>query len=213
MLELQTAAKEQQTKYNKVKKALYTMKDKATAELADADLKNTELRTLAVEYEKLVVDHSKLQKTSSEREKLQSKRYEKTKQLLNKTKSDLAESKEKIKEQEKQIAGFTAAADAFDVQMRRAADREKELLEDRNAQETNIKQMLEKMEKLDRTSFLENDKSMMDQSTIMDTMQNLQAILDPDSQSVTLVNMGGAKGKAFKLHTKIKLVNPDASIL
>ena len=57
--------------------------------------------------------------------------------------------------------------------MRRAADREKELLEDRNAQETNIKQMLEKMEKLDRTSFLENDKSMMDQSTIMDTMQNL----------------------------------------
>ena len=57
MLELQTAAKEQQTKYNKVKKALYTMKDKATAELADADLKNTELRTLAVEYEKLVVDH------------------------------------------------------------------------------------------------------------------------------------------------------------
>ena len=57
--------------------------------------------------------------------------------------------------------------------MRRAADREKELLEDRKAQETNIKQMLEKMEKLDRTSFLENDKSMMDQSTIMDTMQNL----------------------------------------
>ena len=97
--------------------------------------------------------------------------------------------------------------------MRRAADREKELLEDRKAQETNIKQMLEKMEKLDRTSFLENDKSMMDQSTIMDTMQNLQAMLDPDSQSVTLVNMGGAKGKAFKLRTKIKLVNPDASIL
>ena len=57
MLELQNAAKEQQTKYNKVKKALYTMKDKATAELADADLKQTELRTLAVEYEKLVVDH------------------------------------------------------------------------------------------------------------------------------------------------------------
>ena len=79
MQELQTAAKEQLTKYNKVKKALYTMKDKATRELADADLKNTELRTLAVEYEKLVVDHQKLQKTSSDREKLQSKRYEKTK--------------------------------------------------------------------------------------------------------------------------------------
>ena len=38
-------------------------------------------------------------------------------------------------------------------------------------------------------------------------------MLDPDSQSVTLVNMGGTKGKAFKLRTKIKLVNPDASIL
>lgn len=45
-------------------------------------------------------------------------------------------------------------------------------------------------------------------------MQNIQAILDPETQSVTLVNMGGGDSKkAFKMKTKIKLVNPDASIL
>ena len=39
-------------------------------------------------------------------------------------------------------------------------------------------------------------------------------MLDPETQTVTLFNMGGGDSqKAFKMKTKIKLINPDASIL
>ena len=67
------------------------------------------------------------------------------------------------------------------------------------------------MEKLERSA---NDTSaMMDTSSIMDNhMQNVQAVLDPDNQTVTLVSIGGDAG-AFKMKTKIRLVNPDASFL
>ena len=42
----------------------------------------------------------------------------------------------------------------------------------------------------------------------------MQAVLDPDGQTVTLVNMGGEEGqRAFKMKTKIRLVNQDASFL
>ena len=50
-----------------------------------------------------------------------------------------------MKDKDKQIAGFLKAAEAFDVQTKKHADREKELLEERNNQESNIKSMLEKM--------------------------------------------------------------------
>jgi len=56
-----------------------------------------------------------------------SKRYEKTKQLLQKRDKDLAERNERVKELEKQVAGFTKVQEAFDVQRRQAAEREKEL--------------------------------------------------------------------------------------
>ena len=42
-------------------------------------------------------------------------------------------------------------------------------------------------------------------------MQGIQAILDPDGKSVTLVSLNGLK--PFKMKTKIKLMNQDASIL
>ena len=50
--------------------------------------------------------------------------------------------KEKIAEQEKLVAGLTKAQETFDVQRKRAADREKELLEERTAQEQIVKGML-----------------------------------------------------------------------
>ena len=54
----------------------------------------------------------------------------------------------------------------------------------------------------------------MDRSTIMDQLQNIQALLDPETQTVTLINMGGGdSSKAFKMQTKIKLINPDSSVL
>lgn len=74
--------------------------------------------------------------------------------------------------------------------------------------------MLEKMEKLDRTANL-NESSSLDKSALLDQMQNIQAVLDPDHQTITLVNTAGTENgyKAFKMKTKIKLVNPDASFL
>ena len=46
---------------------------------------------------------------------------------------DLAARDEKIKEQQKALACFTEAAEVFDVQRKRAQDREKALLDERNA--------------------------------------------------------------------------------
>ena len=53
--------------------------------------------------------------------------------------------------------------------------------------------MLERMESLDRTGML--DVSQMDKSVLFDQMQNLQAILNPDNETITLVDMGAQDGK------------------
>ena len=60
--------------------------------------------------------------------------------------------------------------------------------------------MLERMESLDRTGML--DVSQMDKSVLFDQMQNLQAILNPDNETITLVDMGAQDGKQpFKYKT------------
>ena len=76
---------------------------------------------------------------------------------------------------------------------KKAQDRERELLEEKSNQEANIKSMLERMESLDRTGML--DVSQMDKSVLLDQMQNLQAILNPDNETITLVDMGAQDGK------------------
>ena len=54
----------------------------------------------------------------------------------------------------------------------------------------------------------------MDKSAIMDQLQGIQAILDPDNQFVTLVSTGENNGmRGFKMKTKIRLTNNDASFL
>ncbi len=58
---------------------------------------------------------------------------------------------ERIREQEKAIADLTKAAESFDNQRKIVFDREKELLDDRNAQEANVKAMLERIERIDTT--------------------------------------------------------------
>ena len=83
---------------------------------------------------------------------------------------------------------------------KKAQDRERELLEEKSNQEANIKSMLERMESLDRTGML--DVSQMDKSVLLDQMQNLQAILNPDNETITLVDMGTQDGKQpFKYKT------------
>ena len=53
-----------------------------------------------------------------------------------------------------------------------------------------------------------------DRSASLDQLQGIQAIIDPDNQHVTLVSIGDANGnKAFKIKTKIRIVNSDASFL
>lgn len=53
-----------------------------------------------------------------------------------------------------------------------------------------------------------------DRSAILDQLQGIQAIIDPDNQHVTLVSIGDANGnKAFKLKTRIRIANNDASFL
>ena len=83
---------------------------------------------------------------------------------------------------------------------KKAQDRERELLEEKSNQEANIKSMLERMESLDRTGML--DVSQMDKSVLLDQMQNLQAILNPDNETITLVDIGAQDGKQpFKYKT------------
>lgn len=95
---LQAAAKEQLFKYNKVKKALFSMKDKATKEISEFDQEIKDYKKLQSTYELLVVEHQKLELKSNDREKVLKKREDKTKQLLVKAKKDLADLKEKDKE-------------------------------------------------------------------------------------------------------------------
>ena len=78
----------------------------------------------------------------------------------------------------------------------------KELQDDRNAQEVNIRSILGKMEKLDHTGMdISVDRSAIgersaigDRSVLMEQMQGIEAVLDPDSRSVTLVCVGGPNG-------------------
>ena len=63
-------AKEQMLKYNKVKKALFSMKDKAKAEIADANHAGDELAKLTKEYESVITENAEKQKSSSERERV-----------------------------------------------------------------------------------------------------------------------------------------------
>ena len=118
-------------KYNKVKKALFGFKDKAKQEEKMNSNAESKLIKLQKEFDSLNTEFKTISKQSSEREKMWKKKSEKLKQLLEKKKKDCDNKEEEIKEQKKQIAGFTKAAEEFDQQRRLAADREKELLENR----------------------------------------------------------------------------------
>ena len=112
---MQTSATEHQKKYNNVKAVLFKLRD-------DKKVDDQNTQTLQKEFDQIEQAYTKLQEThkaqineKENRSKLMSKRYEKTKQVLQKKEKDLTERNEKIKELEKQVAGFSAAQEAFDV--------------------------------------------------------------------------------------------------
>lgn len=62
--------------------------------------------------------------------------------------------------------------------------------------------------------------AMLDRSSLTADQlpQNIQAVIDPDNQTVSLINMNGTggpdgQGRPYKMKTKIRLVNSDASFL
>ena len=74
--------------------------------------------------------------------------------------------------------------------MRIRADREKELIDARHTQESNIQGMLQKMAVLDKSaldrsgldrSHMDTSQIGMDRSALFDQMQGIQAIIDPDN--------------------------------
>ena len=205
--------KELTDKYTNVKKGYHLLKEhnkKYKSEFESADKK---LQQMIGFYDPLKDSHEKLKTEVVEKSKQVKQWGKKLKDMKDKRDKDIASCDEKIKEQDKMIAGFTKATEIFDVQRKKADDREKQLMEDRSTQEANFKAMLERMEKLDTTANV-NDSSSLDKSAMFDQMQNIQALLDPETQTVTLINMGGGDNqKAFKMKTKIRLINPDASVL
>lgn len=98
------------------------------------------------------------------------------------------------------------------MQAKKQADRERELLEERNNQEANIKSMLERMQQLDRSAM--DTSAMLDRSSLTanELPQNIQAVVDHDSHTVTLINTD-SQGRQYKMKQKIRLVSSDASFL
>lgn len=59
------------------------------------------------------------------------------------------------------------------------------------------------------------DRSALDRSALeTDQLENIQAVMNPDGITISLIDMGGANGKRpVKIKSQIKLINQDASIL